>query len=125
MKKILVFLLLCCPSIFFSQNLSDSLATASSFENTSTTSLFDLFSNIASTQKDNILNITLYTDIDSLVTSKKSLQGFIPSNVSFLNENNDTISLKSSIRIRGKFRRMTCDFPPLRIKIKMNIIPSS
>jgi len=119
MKKTIIILLLCCPLFLFGQKSSqDTLSSEDLISPSEKVSLFDHFSTLATNQENQILNITIKSNFDSLVTNKKKMKGFIPGKVYFQDEKNDTISLKSNLRIRGKFRRLTCDFPPLRIKIK-------
>jgi hypothetical protein len=75
-------------------------------------SIFDFVS------KDEIFEMTLEANFDSLLFHKKKLVKYLPGKVTFGNEELEEIDLKVEVKPRGKYRRKICEFPPLRLKFK-------
>lgn len=122
-KNLYPLFFLLFPLFFYGQDLisEDSLSMNSSVmeddinENKKTKkkeSIFDFIS------KDEIFEMTLEANFDSLLFHKKKLVEYIPGKVTFSNEELEEIDLKVEIKPRGKYRRKVCEFPPLRLKFK-------
>ena len=58
--------------------------------------------------------MVITTDFDSIIYNKKS-GNWQQARIQVTGENKDEINLKIKLRPRGKFRRMKCDLPPLKI----------
>ncbi|MFK8010035.1 MAG: hypothetical protein AB8H03_27015 [Saprospiraceae bacterium] len=124
--QILFFLIL--PFFSFGQNInSDSLSMSSTNLSIIETdseeeegkekskkkeSIFDFIS------KDEIFEMTLEANFDSLLFHKKKLVEYLPGKISFKNNELEEVDLKVEIKPRGKYRRKVCEFPPLRLKFK-------
>lgn len=118
--------LLCCllfPLFFYGQNLDskDSISMNSSIKeddinenkkSKNKESIFDFIS------KDEVFEMTLEANFDSLLLHKKRMVDYMPGKVSFNNNEQEEVDLKVEIRPRGKYRRKVCEFPPLRLKFK-------
>ena len=76
----------------------------------STESLFDQFQ-----QQEEVLRLQLETDLDLLQSDKRG-ESYIPAQLSFKDNNRQERSYSVEVKVRGRFRLMTCDFPPLKIK---------
>lgn len=62
-----------------------------------------------------LLQVTLEMDIESLIDNKKT-NDFHPAKFSFRNSQGEMTDWDIEVRVRGRFRRMTCEFPPLKLK---------
>lgn len=62
-----------------------------------------------------MLEMTIVAELDSLLQKRKNVD-YQPADFSFMDENGVLQNFQASIKPRGKFRRMTCDFPPLKLK---------
>lgn len=74
------------------------------------TSLFDQW------QQEDILKIQLEVNLDELLSDKYN-QDYMPARVTFKDNNRQELSYTAEVKIRGRFRRKVCDFPPLKIKL--------
>lgn len=75
------------------------------------TSIFDLLSN------EDVVHISISTDIDSLLEKRKTDQSE-KATLNFTDKNDIQSEWNVKLKVRGKFRRKTCDFPPIKIKFK-------
>ncbi len=68
-------------------------------------------------QEDDLLNITISTDLRTLIFDVGDERESHPAILTY-QDGPDTISLEVEVKTRGNFRRSreTCDFPPLRIE---------
>lgn len=66
--------------------------------------------------KDDIIEMTLRTDLKALVRDKKDERDYHPIELTYASETGDSIRINAKSRVRGNFRRNMCQFPPLRIK---------
>lgn len=74
-----------------------------------TKSIFDVLA-----QKE-VLEMSLSTDLGHLIENrKKEIEQ--PATLAYKNERGENVSYEIKITPRGKFRRRTCDFPPLKLK---------
>ncbi|MCB0633416.1 MAG: hypothetical protein KDD15_26955, partial [Lewinella sp.] len=62
-----------------------------------------------------ILKVTLEMDIENLLDNKKT-NDFFPATFSFQNSKGQLSNWDIEVRARGRFRRMSCEFPPLKLK---------
>lgn len=62
-----------------------------------------------------VLEVTLETDIDSILQKRKT-EEYTDAAFTYEDANGVKHSFKAKTKPRGKFRRMTCDFPPLKLK---------
>ena len=86
----------------FSQ-VADSLA--------SQISIFDLL------PEDQVAEVVITTDMKELEANRKTDQ-YQPGHIQFLLDKKIVLDMDMKIKCRGKFRRMKCDFPPLKLKFK-------
>lgn len=66
-------------------------------------------------QRSSLLKVTMEMDIDALIDGKKT-NDFLPAKFSFVNKNGIMTDWDIEVRVRGRYRRMTCEFPPLKLK---------
>lgn len=71
-----------------------------------------LFEHMQATQ---LLQVTMEMDLESLIDNKKTNE-FHPAKFSFMNSKGQMTDWDIEVRVRGRFRRMTCEFPPLKLK---------
>lgn len=71
-----------------------------------------LFEHMQTTQ---LLQVTMEMDIETLIDNKKTNE-FLPAKFSFTNGQGQIVDWDIEVRVRGRFRRMTCEFPPLKLK---------
>ena len=62
-----------------------------------------------------VLNAELEIDLNQL-NAKKKTNDFLPASFHFSDENGARQSWKIDVRVRGRFRRVTCDMPPLKLR---------
>lgn len=62
-----------------------------------------------------IVEMTISTELDSLLIKRKKVD-YQNADFSFVDENGVSHNFFAKVKPRGKFRRMTCDFPPLKLK---------
>ncbi|MCK4345255.1 MAG: hypothetical protein KAX05_08195 [Bacteroidales bacterium] len=67
---------------------------------------------------DNIINVTIATDIEKLITDIGDSAEYHQALLSYTIPGEDTVSFKVRIKTRGNFRKdkKNCDFPPLALK---------
>lgn len=123
MKNICLLFFLLFPFFFYGQDpiMEDSLSMNSpEIEDDSQKekkskkkeSIFNFIS------KDEIFEMTLEANFDSLLFHKKRIVDYMPAKISFDNNKMEEVDLKVEIKPRGKYRRKVCEFPPLRLKFK-------
>ncbi len=66
-----------------------------------------------------MLELTIVTELDSLLQRRKNVE-YQPADFSYLDQRGVLHNFKATVKPRGKFRRMTCDFPPLKLKFSKN-----
>ncbi len=66
-------------------------------------------------QKKEVLQINIVTNLRALLKDKKDNTAYYSANLSYSDEQNETMTLPIKLKQRGNFRRTsgTCDFPPL------------
>ena len=101
MKKQIIFLCL-LPMFSFAQ-VDDSIPPAN------LPSIFDFL------VEREVVEITLETELDSILSSKKFNQ-YLDGKFSFRDKNNVKKNIPVQIKQRGKYRRRICSFPPLKLK---------
>jgi hypothetical protein len=69
--------------------------------------------------REEVAEITLETDMDTLLGRKKT-DTYTHGRFTFERGKKQTMSIPVNVRARGKFRRMKCSFPPLKLKFKKN-----
>lgn len=62
-----------------------------------------------------LLQVTMEMDLQTLIDNKKTNE-FLPAKFSFLNHKGQMADWDIEVRVRGRFRRRTCEFPPLKLK---------
>lgn len=77
-------------------------------------SLFDAL------EQDNPLEITLQTDLTNLIENKMISSDYHKGLFSFNQQDGKKTEIPVKVKVRGKFRRKHCDFPPLKLKFKKN-----
>lgn len=66
-------------------------------------------------QVGQMLEVTLEMDLESLINNKRTNE-FMPAKFSFRNSKGQLTNWDIEVRVRGRFRRITCEFPPLKLK---------
>ncbi len=77
--------------------------------NNLTPSLFDQISG------PEVRDINLTTDLAALLASQNAEAEYQKATISYDMNGGESISWELKVRVRGKFRRQTCDFPPLKL----------
>ena len=86
-----------------------------SFHGNSLNDSFDKFINPTLFQKlDTYNKLVIRTDLDSMLLSKR-LDYEQHATILFYGENQPQLKFKTKIKARGKFRRVKCDIPPLKL----------
>ncbi len=62
-----------------------------------------------------VLDISLETDVSELIADKYS-ETYYPAFLTFASSEGDSLTYPVNVRMRGRFRRRVCDFPPLKLK---------
>jgi hypothetical protein len=73
------------------------------------TSLFDLLGD------EEVCEITLRTDLVSLLASQEGEPEYQPATMKFSSKTAGSQTWDLKLRVRGKFRRQACEFPPLKL----------
>lgn len=81
-------------------------------------SLFDQFQ-----QQEEVLRLQLEVDLSQLQSDKRG-EVYMPAQLSFKDNNRQDRSYAVEVKVRGRFRLMTCDFPPLKIKFSKKDLAS-
>lgn len=72
-------------------------------------SLLDKFSN------QEVVEMTIVTNLDSII-NHRNVETYLPASFTYIDEFDKPHTLEAKVRTRGKFRRMVCEFPPLKLK---------
>ncbi len=100
---VFIFLFLLPGSILYAQVESDSVQL---------TGIFDRLI------CDKYAEITVKTDLAYLVENKKTSDEYLEGTFSYETEEKVEHTLPVKIKCRGRYRRVKCDFPPLKLKFK-------
>lgn len=92
----------CAPSLVLNEDWSDFVPHADQ-------SLFGML------QRQEVVEMTLVADLDSILIKRKS-EDYRSADFSYTDELGVLHTYQAQVKPRGKFRRMTCDFPPLKLK---------
>ena len=65
---------------------------------------------------DNALEVVMNVDMQEMMSNKMNDE-YIPAQLTFGKESLRSVTLDAKVRARGRFRRMNCDFPPLKVKL--------
>lgn len=68
---------------------------------------------------DEVLEIKLKVDIDAIYENRKT-NNYFPAEFTITNQRAATQSWNIKVKVRGMFRRMKCDFPPLKLNFNKN-----
>lgn len=86
-------------------------------------SVYDTLSNnVRLFDSEKVLNIRLCFDL-TYYKKKKPYEEYIDGLLEYCPEGKDTIRKNIRLRTRGGFRRMFCDFPPIRLNFKKTVSP--
>ena len=67
-----------------------------------------------------VSNVTLTLDLDQILAENKYNDNYTPATFSHSGENWDV-----DVKVRGRYRRRVCDFPPLRIKFSKDMLEAA
>ena len=70
---------------------------------------------------ENYQKLIIQTDLDSMILNK-NLDRYQPATISFYGKNQPTLKFKSKVKARGKFRRLKCNIPPLKINFSKSML---
>lgn len=73
---------------------------------------------------DNIINVTIETNITELIENRK-VDKYMPATMKWQDNTGIWNSYEVGVKPRGKFRRRICDFPPLKIKLSKDDLKES
>ena len=74
--------------------------------------IFDLL------QSDGLKEVAIKTDLAYLIANKRTSQEYLKGDFTFEPSEDVEMTLPVKIRCRGRYRRVKCDFPPLKLKFK-------
>ena len=74
--------------------------------------------------EEEVLDITLRTDLSSLLENRRT-EEYQPAIISFKLSGKETITQQLKVKLRGKFRRQTCQFPPLMLNFSKSRLEES
>ena len=63
----------------------------------------------------NYNSLVIQTDLDTLLLNKNLNEYYQPAHILFYGPNQTTLKFDAKVKARGKFRRVKCDLPPLKI----------
>ena len=63
---------------------------------------------------DDFERIIIQLDIDAMLSNKRS-EEYQPATILFYGDNQSTIKFEAKVKARGKYRRVYCDLPPLKV----------
>jgi hypothetical protein len=119
---------------FESHRLFFAILTLMFFQSCTTTSLLEDGSETAVPHSDQslfsilsqqeVVELTLITEIDSLLQKRKADE-YQNAEFKYEDQNGGQHSFQAKVKPRGKFRRMTCDFPPLKLKFSKEELESA
>ncbi|RMF03621.1 MAG: hypothetical protein D6772_01870 [Bacteroidetes bacterium] len=78
---------------------------------------------------EDVVEVTLRTDLVKLLQSVHAAGDYQPATISFRSQERGLERWDLKVRVRGKFRRISCDFPPILLNfskselIKRNLLP--
>ncbi|MCC6725801.1 MAG: hypothetical protein IT258_14925 [Saprospiraceae bacterium] len=111
--------------LFYSKFVLVAILAASFLQSCAPTSVLDDGSNnliphsdqslFSSMNQQDVIEITLVTDLDSILIKRKT-EDYQAAEFSYEDQNGVVHNFQAKTKPRGKFRRMTCDFPPLKLK---------
>ena len=84
-------------------------SVAQTTETTDLSNIFDFFA------EQELFEITLEAEFDSILNSKK-FNRYLDGKLSYKDKNEDLKSIPVTLKQRGKYRRRICNFPPLKLK---------
>ncbi|KAA3626635.1 MAG: hypothetical protein DWQ02_20290 [Bacteroidetes bacterium] len=90
----------------------------------STTVDYDQKSFFDAISADNIINVTIETNITELIENRK-VDKYMPATMKWQDNSGIWNTYEVGVKPRGKFRRRICDFPPLKIKLSKNELAES
>lgn len=73
---------------------------------------------------DNIINVTIETNITELIENRKGDE-YLPAQMKWQDISGEWNTYEVGVKPRGKFRRRICDFPPLKIKLSKDELKAS
>lgn len=73
---------------------------------------------------DNIINVTIETNITELIENRR-IDEYLPAKMKWQDISGAWNTYEVGVKARGKFRRRICDFPPLKIKLSKDELKAS
>jgi len=70
-----------------------------------------------SMQYHDVINVTIETDLDSLINVRKR-ETYQPAQFTYENNQGEKITQSIKVKPRGKYRRRVCDFPTIKLNFK-------
>jgi len=110
MKNIFLLLFLALSLTTSGQEVTDTLVITN--DTIQKKSIFEFLS------KEEILEISIETNFDTIFTHKNKIVKYIPGKITLNHKDEEATTLKIGLRPRGKYRRRICDVPPMRVKFK-------
>jgi hypothetical protein len=93
------------------QEITSAKTVAHHVESADDIGVFDLLSS------EGVTELTLRTNLDSLMIVRKKDE-YIPGLMVYKKSKQEEMSIPVRIKCRGKYRRMICDFPPIKLKFR-------
>ncbi len=69
-------------------------------------------------KQDQPLEVVLKTDLSTMIDSKMTNHDYQAGIFAFTDKNGKRNEIPVKVKVRGKFRLKTCDFPPMKLKFK-------
>ncbi len=111
LPKFLSLIVLCC-------SITLSAINSSNQDNAKSEAPISIFDRLS---EQEVLEISVRTDIDKLLVNKKSssYQGAL---IKFAEADDVNAAWRVQIKARGKYRNKVCDFPPLKVKFDHSVL---
>ncbi len=110
-----LFFLLINTALVVAQDLVSTKGVAESIASSTETRNQTIFQSL---DEVSTLRMTITTNINELITNKFT-DDYRPATISYESDGQAYV-FEAKVRTRGKFRRKTCDFPPLKLKFNKN-----
>ena len=76
-------------------------------------------------KQDKPIEVVLKTDLSTMIEDKLTNHDYQTGIFTFKKKNGKKTEIPVKVKVRGKFRLMTCDFPPMKLKFKNCLLYTS
>lgn len=96
------------PETIAAKNTSEDIISE---DTTGSIGIFDLLT------KNEVAKVSLKTNLSSLMENKRSKE-YLKGDFTFSTEKDVDMTVPVKLRLRGRYRRMKCEFPPIKLKFR-------